>query len=208
MHLRRFAAALCVVTSGVAAQAAPLAPESSVFDGDSQQLAQTDPNGTSSAQQNTSVTADTFSGVLESNVVTNDTSNPWGGLTFTYRFINDSDSLGSVARLALPGFASFLTDVSYHVDNSGSADGVQPYYVDRDAAGVVGFSFVSPEKVDAGLQTALLVIQTNATDYGLTQASLINGSTATADAYTPVPEPASLLLLGAGATLLLGRRHA
>src|SRR5882724_11740466 len=46
-----------------------------------------------------------FSGELVSSVLTNDTSNPFGGLTFTYQFFMDTNSAHSASQISIGDFA-------------------------------------------------------------------------------------------------------
>ena len=149
-----------------------------------------------------------FSGVLTTTVIAGDVSNPYGGLTFTYVVSNDASSLNTQARLSINGYAGFLTDASYQAPPAG----VRPTLVDRSASSdVVGFSFLGAPAgfgpIGPGQQSALLVVQTNATTCSNSVASVIDGAIATIPTYAPAPEPASLTLLGLAALALIRRRR-
>jgi hypothetical protein len=69
-----------------------------------------------------------------------------------------------------------------------SAGTVFPITVDRNAAGdVVGFSFQPPDgaKIQPGQTSSILIVSTNATNYALGLASVIDGGVATVAAYRP-----------------------
>src|SRR5690349_17547233 len=117
----------------------------------------------------------TINGTLNSTVWRNDTSNPFGlnALTFTYELTAGVTSLHDIARLFVANYNSFLTDASFT-----PGLGVAPTVITRSADGeVMGFNFISPA-IDGGQSTTRLTVQTNATDWRTTIASLINGTTA------------------------------
>lgn len=152
----------------------------------------------------------TFSGTLTSSVISGDTSNPFGGLTFTYLLQSDPGSPNAIGRLTVNDFAGFLTDMSFQTPPAG----LQPTLNDRSngVGDVIGFSFIGapigPGVLRPGASSALLVVQTDAPAWRQTNASVIDGSVASVPSLAPIPEPASLalLLLGAG-TLLIKRRR-
>src|ERR1043166_3351421 len=153
-------------------------------------------------------TTATFSGNLTSTVIVGDASNPYGGLTFTYVVSNDASSANVQTRLSVNGYNGFLTDAKYQAPPAG----VRPAYVDRDiTSDVVGFSFLGAPagfgQIQPGQQSALLVIQTNATTCANSFASVIDGSVASIPTYAPAPEPTTLALLGLGVFALLRRRR-
>jgi hypothetical protein len=145
-------------------------------------------------------------------------------LDFYYQVTVDDDPLNvdTGVRLAnFQSFAGFLTEVFIRTDadDPGSAgdDGtfvtgdVAPLFADRDTTGaIVGFSFFisgSPSqgtRIEEGQASYVMVIRTDASDFDLGLAGLINGSVV--DDITvlaplegsAVPEPGSLLLLGSG----------
>ena len=148
-----------------------------------------------------------YSGTLDSTVILGDPSNPFGpgALTFTYRLTNDAVSLGEIDRLTINDFGGFLVDASYQVP----AVGLAPTYMTRSGPGdVVGFSFVGAPigagVLTPGLGSALLVVQTNATTFSGTLASIIDGQVTTVESLAPgppggvVPEPCSVVLSGFG----------
>lgn len=187
------------------ASASPLAPGGGIFaPGESDPVSATTLFTTNVAW--TSQTA-AFSGTLTSSVLQNDANNSLGGLTFTYELTLDSSSQIQASHLAIGGFAGFLTDVSYQTP----ASGVVPLIVARQSDGnTVDFNFqpLSPfggAYISPGEYSALLVIQTDASTWSFSNASIqdhVASSTvftlAPTDALNPVPEPsaAALALLG------------
>src|SRR5206468_415422 len=88
--------------------------------------------------------------------------------------------------------------------------GFTPTFIDRSTAvpsngDTIGWRFLGTP-ILPGAHSAVLVVQTNAHAFTTLNASLIDGNTATALVYSPLPEPASLSLLAIGATALLRRR--
>ncbi len=152
-----------------------------------------------------------YSGTLTSNVFDGDATNPNGptALTFTYLITNAPSSTHELHRFTVSSFQSFATDVSY----SSLSVGREPTFIDRNPLGdVVGFTFPTPilpflptfGALEPGLTSRLLVIQTDATRFTLTTASVINGSTTSVLSLAPdklVPEPSTLAL---GALGLIG----
>lgn len=149
--------------------------------------------------------APTFSGNLTSTVTANDSSNPFGGLTFTYLLTNDVISAHPIGRLTLNGFAGALTDASYLAPTVGRI----PTLANRAVADVIGFNFIDgigPGVLSPGLTSSVLVVQTDALQYITSFVSVINGTVANVPSLAPAPEPGTALLCGLGAVLMLRRR--
>lgn len=157
------------------------------------------------AAMTTAFSSPTFSGTLESTVLSGDVSNPFGGLTFTFELSNDLASAHPLGRLTLNGWAGWLTDVSFNLDSLG----VRPAIANRPVSDVIGFTFmdiIGEGLVPAGKSSRLLVVQTNATSYTENLASVIDGFVATTPTFSPVPEPATLGMMGVGIMALAFRR--
>lgn len=159
-------------------------------------------------------TAATFSGTLTSSVISGDTSNPYGGLTFTYLLSNDAASAHAIGRLTINDFASFLVTANYQTPTGGQL----PTLFDRSSGpgDTVGQSFIAPiaalpgfgqGTLAPGSTSALLVLQTDAIRFQPTLASVIDGSVASVWTYAPelnVPEPSTLALAAIGFVGLIG----
>jgi hypothetical protein len=158
------------------------------------------------AQTNFTFTSAAFTGTLTSKVWSDDKSNPWGGITFTYKLANTSDCTESLGLFALRGFSESLTDVNY------SGSGIAPRTVSRSAdASQITFGFFTrqgDETLLPGDTSAWLVIQTGCTSWGLNQLVGLDSLEVIAPAFTPTaaPEPtaAAIIILG-GLVCLAGK---
>ncbi len=139
-----------------------------------------------------------------------------GTLDFYYQVANASTSKTAIARETDTNFTGFQTFMGYRTDGStlmGFVNGtVPPVLVDRNASGNTnGFSFnlVENNKIAPGQTSNVLVISTNATNFMMGNASIIDGGTQTVAAYQPaagIPEPGTMLLLGSGLLALASVR--
>ncbi|MDM8004920.1 MAG: EF-hand domain-containing protein [Phycisphaerae bacterium] len=124
--------------------------------------------------------AETFTGSVTTTVIAGDTSNPLGGLTFAYLVANNPSSANMINTLAVIDFAGFLADASYQSPGGGTP----PAYISRSSTGdAVFFEFLTG--IGPGSSTALLVLQTNASNYRSTVASAIDGSIGEAASFAP-----------------------
>ncbi len=167
------------------------------------------------ATQNAAFSATTFSGVLDSYVLSGNTDNPLGGLSFLYRINNSQASRDAIHRLSVNGYSGFQVQAGF-LDSGvapagGSIAGVNPSLADRGLApgDNIGFSFlqgtvsgISFDAIDPGLSSRYLVLYTNATTFGRTTANVIDGSVATAATFAPVPEPETYAMMLAGLGLM------
>jgi len=158
-----------------------------------------------------------FSGVLDTFVLSGNTDNPLGGLSFVYRVTNAQISTDAIHRLAVNGYSGVQLQAGYlnsGVSPTGAAIGalgVVPTLVDRGLApgANAGFSFlqgtvsgISFNSIDPGLSSSYLVLYTNATTFGPSIASVIDGSVASAATFAPVPEPETYAMMLAGLGLM------
>jgi hypothetical protein len=158
-----------------------------------------------------------YTGTLRSAVY----RNLLGTLDFYYQFFNSTSSPDSISRITMNSFAGFTTDIGYtnqNIDGNGNADvnfvgsnrNQVPLIGERVSAATVGFNFgagSSAPKINPGETSSILVIRTNATNFGIGSTSIINGAVANIATFAPaassdVPEPATYALMGAGLVAL------
>lgn len=199
-----FAATVSVLIAG-SAHAALIVPNTNV-------LAVAEPGpvgGTVVGSLATPFAAAGYSGTLTTEVISGDTSNPLGGLTFTYSITTDVNNTHNISRFAVNGFSGYQTDMSF----AAGTGTIAPTLNDRDAGGnVVGYRFIGAPlgagTIGAGATTNLMVVQTNATGFETQIAIVINGSVTAMNTLAPVviPEPASATAVLALAGLARRRR--
>jgi len=156
-----------------------------------------------------------FSGTLTSMVITGDTSNPFGGLTFTYLLTNNAGSFDELERMTVGSYITIATDVDYRSTSVGQI----PTDFTRSVNGnVMGFDFQpvlggGNGGLAPGSTARLLVVQTDATLYTSVLATIIDSGPAQVPSFAPVPgsgtapEPATALLTIPTVALLLSRRR-
>jgi hypothetical protein len=196
------------------ARATPLPPGQSVVPNDT-----VSPSGAHLVASLTGPFNDSvMSGFLKTSVFDNDPNNPNGpaALTFVYVLNNNPNDVGfhqSFARLSLFPFPAVTLDAA--IGLASLPTDYRPPTVNRTAEGsTVRWEF-GPNGADAippGSRSAMLVLRSNATIYGLSGVEVTSsgGANAIADAYTYVPEPGSaallVLLVSAGFIARTGRR--
>lgn len=151
----------------------------------------------------------TYSGTLNTSVLSGDSTNPFGpnALTFTFLLSSDAGSVNVIERLTSNGWTGFQTNVAYVDPGLGTI----PAYADRQTADVLGFGFlpapIGPGTLTPGSSSRLLVVHTDATFFQPSFASVIDGTVTSVLSFSPaVPEPGTLSLLLAGVAMLARRR--
>lgn len=148
----------------------------------------------------------TINGTLISTVYRGDTSNPYGGLTFTYLLELNSTSSDSLSEFTLGGYSGFLTDVSYNQ----TGNEVAPSNFLRSGTGnVIHAQWESSAELPSGDTGALVVVQTSALGFGNNTGTVTDssgGTVAILSAAVPEPGIASLLTVGFGAFFMFRRR--
>ncbi len=155
----------------------------------------------------------TLVGTVTSWVVAGDPLNPFGGLSFYYQVVNTGTDY--VSRFTATSFAPVpampvdVTTINAPWDGA-LAGGVAPFYADRSIAGdVVGFvypAFIG--QILSGQWSEVMVVHTPAFASTTGLGAVIDGRAANVDVLVPIPEPATIGLLGLGALSLLRKRKA
>lgn len=194
-------ALVATTIAGQLAQAVPMVPGDSVLGSPE---AKPDPLSTIVGSLTSPFATSNYTGSVVSTVLSGDTTNKLGGLTFTYLVYNDPGSVNVLERLSVLGFGGLATDVSYNP--AVPALGVAPSVMDRSfgSGDTIGWQFVGPPLSPAGYITPgtnsyLLVVQTGVTGYTKGVANVIDGVSTSVAALVPIPEPTSLVMAGLGA---------
>jgi len=160
-----------------------------------------------------------FTGTMESHCVHH---TPTNTVSIYYQVHNDATSLDPIGQLTNTDFGGWLTDVDYRLDAmagivGGSANpGTQQATEATRSAGAGGqvrFHFIDPPFPGAAGallqgQTSLWhFIRTNASACEIGNTAVINGGNVNVATFQPVPEPATMGLVGLGALALIRRRR-
>lgn len=207
---------------------APGTANQSVLIGTSQNMGTTNP-GTLLATMSQALNIG--SGHIVGTVISAVYQNAGGFLDFYYQVINTTPgpaNNNSISGLAGYNFGGFTTSVGYYSSASvfggvfqsplhffGPGWEGRPRSADRSANGNVVNLWFGPTwgatKIDPGEVSNILMISTNATNFGLGWATLQNGgpaSTGTVQSFqVQVPEPASVAVVMFGLAVLASRRR-
>ena len=149
----------------------------------------------------------TISGRLISVVAT--TAAFGDNLIFAWAVQSNQDSTGNIGRVTVNGWTGFTSTVAQHSAASlFGNDGQVVRTADRTTADTLGFNFskVGLDKLSPGTNSTIFWALSDATSYRDSLASVINGSVAQVSTFAPVPEPGTMLALGAGLAALAARR--
>lgn len=184
--------------------------------GNSPALASTYPaGGTVLNTQTEGFSSSALQGSVVSSVIMGDSSNPYGGLTFTYMLTMSSSSPQDLSAFSVGSYGRYLTDVSYNLTGTE----VAPDNVIRSLTGngdTITFQWTTGGGLAPGKMSALLVIQTDATSYQITGGGVIDDTPVNLDdLLAPAAMPAAVpdstgtaTLLAAGlAALCIFARH-
>jgi hypothetical protein len=156
---------------------------------------------------NINSSSSSFSGILTSSVLLDDSSNPYGGLTFTYQLTCDAVGYTPVSSISINGFRSFLTSVSYETSVDRADDPIQASRTEESLDGGTTLNFDFSTCLRDGQSSACLVVQTSAKSWTWDSSYACFGSCCI-HAPSPVPEPTSnkFLVFGLGAMAVSHRR--
>jgi len=141
-------------------------------------------------------------------VVTGFAGNPFGAgdVTLVYQVtltggVTATGAPQVIERVTTSSFDSFLLDAGYHVQSVGQ---VIPGSADRTLSGaIVAFDSMT---IPIGSTSALLIVNTNATNFTSGTLTVQDGLTANLKGFSPTvaPEPSTMALAGLGALGLIG----
>jgi len=155
--------------------------------------------------ESTNFSTGTLNGTFTSTVYSGDMSNPYGGLTFTYLLELNGSSSDASSEFSVGGYAGFLTDVSY---NQTGGEVAPSNFLRSGNGNVIHSQWFTSVELPSGDTGALLVIQTDAHNFGNNSGSVIDSTSQILPILAPVPEPGalSLLAIGFGALFIFRRR--
>jgi hypothetical protein len=149
----------------------------------------------------------TISGTLTSIVAK--TAATGDNLIFAWVVNSDHSSTSNIGRLTVDGWDGWTSAVAQHAPGHAVSPLNPADTANRTTSDVIGWNFFNAgnQSLLAGEQSYVLWSLSNATDYTSANAFLIDGSIASTDTFAPVPEPGTMLALGAGAAFLAARRR-
>jgi hypothetical protein len=147
----------------------------------------------------TPFTSSTIDGTVVSTVIRGDSSNPYGGLTFTYSLSLNNFSSDSSSEMTIGSYGGFVTDVSYNLTGGEIAPSNFTRSITQNGS-VIRFLWSSEGGIMPGQTGALIVVQTAANNFTPASGGVIDSQTVNISTLAPVPEPgiASLLVSGLG----------
>lgn len=131
-------------------------------------------------------------------------------LIFAWIVINDATSTANIGRVTVNGWTGWTAVVAQHSAQSLLGNPGKPVgTADRGVADTLGFNFAKTgvDKLVPGSNSTVFWALSDATEYTLSTAQIINGAVATVPTFAPVPEPATMVALGAGLAALAARRR-
>lgn len=164
--------------------------------------------GTLIAQNTGTFSTSSINGTVTSAVFRNTD----GMLDFGFQLTAGANS-DPIHRITLYNYGNFTTDIGYLTSLFTpwtTVGTVLASEANRSANGsVVGFDYdpSTTTGLNAGTTTFAMIVRTNATQFTTGNVGVIDGVTANVSGFAPVPEPASLAVLGIGALSLLRRRR-
>jgi hypothetical protein len=144
------------------------------------------PSGTVVADSAAPFVSATFSGMLSSEVLENDPTNPLGGLTFRYSLQDSASSSDQIDRLTISSFAGVSADVHFVAVPQNLQT---PTLINRSTAAgsTIGFSFIGPPVGSGALEPAQtsvpMIVYTNSHVFAATNAFVSDGSGVTVSSY-------------------------
>lgn len=144
-------------------------------------------------------TSSTIDGTITSTVISGDSSNPYGGLTFEYSVFLNNFSSDSLSTLTVGSYGGFAADVSYAVTGTNAPSNFTRSPASNDGS-TLRFLWSNNGGLQPGNTGSLVVVQTGAHSYTPALGSVIDSQSVNINTLAPlaVPEPGIVSLLIAG----------